>query len=198
MIRLYEYGPSRSVRARWTLLEAGLEFEAVNARELIGTKDYRRIHPQGKIPALEIEGRVLFESAAIATWVADQVPDAGLIAPSGTWQRALHDQWVSFALTELEAYLWSSFRNTSLLPEDQRVAEILPQNARFASSAAKVLDAELGKRDYLVEDRFTVTDIIVGYTVNWARQARLIDDRDNLRAYLERLYEREHCVLTKP
>lgn len=197
MMQLYEYGPSRSVRARWTLLETGTEFESIDARQMIGTEEYRKIHPQAKLPALVVDGRPLFESAAIATFIADRAPEAGLIAPAGTWERALHDQWVSFALTEMEAYLWSSFRNTSLLPEDQRVAGILGQNARFARAAADVLDAALGETEYLVGNRFSVTDIIVGYTVNWGHLSGLIDDYENLNAYLGRLHAREHCVLVK-
>ncbi len=197
MLKLYEYGPSRSVRVRWTLLETGTDFESVAARDMIGTDAYRKIHPQAKLPAVVVDGKPLFESAAIATFVADQAPDAGLIAPSGTWERALHDQWVSFALTEMEAYLWSSFRNASLLPEEQRVPQILAQNARFARSAARVLDDALADNEYLVADRFSVTDIIVGFTVNWGRMAGLIDGFANLDAYLARLHAREHCVLAK-
>ena len=54
-----------------------------------------------------------------------------------------------------------------MLAEDQRVPAIVEQNTRMTLRSAAVLDAELAKHDYLVEDRFTVTDIIVGYTVNW-------------------------------
>lgn len=54
----------------------------------------------GKVPAVVIDGEPLFEAAAICTYLAGLVPEKGLIAPSGTRERALHLQWVSFALTE--------------------------------------------------------------------------------------------------
>lgn len=44
---------------------------------------------------------------------------------------------------------------------------------------------------------FSVTDILVSYTVNWGYDDGLIDDFPNLMAYLERLHEREHCTLAK-
>ena len=64
-----------------------------------------------------IDGRNLFESAAICTHIADRVPDADLIAKSGTFARAEHDQWVSFCLTEMEAWLSNWGRRQDLLDE---------------------------------------------------------------------------------
>jgi glutathione S-transferase len=57
------------------------------------------------------------------------------------------------------------------------------------------MEAALADADYLVDNRFTVTDIIAGYTVNWARRRQLIEDFPNLQAYRGRLLEREHCPL---
>ena len=42
-----------------------------------------------------------------------------------------------------------------------------------------------------------MTDIIAGYTVNWARRRGLIEDFANLQAYNSRLLERDHCPLAK-
>ena len=112
-IQLYELGPTRSARCHWALLEAGLDYESVgNTPETIGSDALKKIHPLGKLPAAIIDGKPLFESAAIATAIADMVPDRALIAPSGTWERALHDQWVYFTLTEMEPYIWSTELNS--------------------------------------------------------------------------------------
>ena len=60
----------------WTLLEAGLPYESVgNVAEIIGSEELKKIHPLGKLPAAVIDGRPLFESAAIATAIADLVPE---------------------------------------------------------------------------------------------------------------------------
>lgn len=199
-IKLFELGPTRSARCRWTLHEAGLEYESLgNAAEIIGSDELRKIHPLGKLPAAIIDGRPLFESAAISTAIADLVPERGLVGRSGTWARALHDQWVCFALTEMEAWLWSTELNSEdfLLPSSQHVPAIIEQNAMLFKNSAAVLDEVLGETDYLVENRFTVTDIIVGYTVNFGRELGLISEFANLAGYLERLYQREHCTLIR-
>ncbi len=199
-IKLYELAPTRSARCRWTLLEAGLEFQSVgNDPSIIGSDELRRLHPLGKLPVAVIDGKPLFESAAISAAIADLVPERRLIAAPGTWSRALHDQWVMFALTELEPWVWTAELNTLdfVLPKDQHVPEIVPQCRRMFSRAAAALDLELSNSPYLVESRFTVADIIVGYTLNFGAEFGWIDGFPHLHAYLERLFEREHCTLVR-
>ena len=197
-IQLYEHAPTRSGRCRWTLAEAGLEYESLgNASDIIGSDALRAVHPLAKLPAAVIDGRPLFESAAICTAIADLVPERRLVGRSGSWSRALHDQWVSFALTEMECWLWSTELNEFefSLPSEQRVPAIAEANALLFRRSAAALDAALAGTDYLVENRFTVTDIIVGYTVQWGQSDGLLGEFDHLQRYLERLRAREHCTL---
>ena len=197
-IKLFELGPTRSGRARWALLEAGLDYESLgNSVEVFKSDELRQVHPLGKLPAALIDGRPLFESAAIVTAVADLVPDKALIARPGTWSRNLHYQWVSFALSEMEAFVQSSEINSIdfILPEDQHVPGIIEQNTMLYRKGAAVLEKELGDREYLVDDRFSATDIFVSYVVSWGFEDGLLGDCPNLQAYLGRLSEREHCTL---
>jgi glutathione S-transferase len=194
-ITLYEYGPSRSKQARWTLLECGLEFKSVSGVEILHSEELNRVNPMGKVPAALIDGEPLFEAAAICTYLADLVPEKGLIAASGTRERALHLQWVSFALTEMEAYLWSNARNTFVLPKAQRITALFEQNNAAFQHAASVLERVLASSDYLVGNRFSVTDILVGFTLNWGQGAGLLESAPNLQNYLSRLKQRPHCTL---
>jgi len=194
-ITLYEYSSSRSKQARWALQELGLEFKSISGLEILHSDELKQINPMGKVPAVVIDGEPLFEAAAICTYLADLVPEKGLIAASGTWERALHLQWVSFALTEMEAYLWSNARNTFVLPEEQRITTLFDQNKKAFIHAASVLDNVLSSADYLVANQFSVTDILVGFTVNWGDLAGLLLQMPNLQRYLTRLKERPHCTL---
>jgi len=194
-ITLYEYSSSRSKQARWALQELGLEFKSISGLEILHSDELNRVNPMGKVPAVVIDGEPLFEAAAICTYLADLVPEKGLIAASGTRERALHLQWVSFALTEMEAYLWSNARNTFVLPEEQRITTLFDQNKKAFIHAASVLDNVLSSADYLVANQFSVTDILVGFTVNWGDLAGLLLQMPNLQRYLTRLKERPHCTL---
>jgi len=134
-------------------------------------------------------------AAAICTYLADLVPEKGLIAPSGTRERALHLQWVSFALTEMEAYIWSNARNTFVLPEEKRITALFEQNNKAFIKATRVLDKVMEDRDYVVGETFSVTDIIVGMVLNWGSNQGLLEEAPNLQGYLERLKERPCCTL---
>ena len=196
-ITLYESGTSRSARCRWTLLEAGIKFKSLERSDLSARDKANDVYPAGKLPVAIIDGKVLFESAAICTYLADNSPHSDLIAEAGSWARGQHDQWTFFALTEMEAWLWNTAVNTFILPPDQRTEAGFEQNAMMFVRSASVLNDVLSCCDYLVENRFTVTDIIVSWTVNWGRRQGLLDGMNGLHAYLERLFERSHCALAK-
>jgi glutathione S-transferase len=194
-ITLYGSGGARSLRCRWVLSELGLEYEYIDESGLIGSDRLREFHPQSKIPAAVINGIAIFESSAICCYLCDLNQSAGLIASPGSSDRALHDQWVSFAQSEVEGYLWSNIKHKSLYSEERRVPEVIHQNTIEIHAGLKVMDAVLGRSDYLVGNNFSVTDIIVGWTINWARRSDLLGDYQALSQYLSRLFQRQHCML---
>ena len=194
---LFGTGTNRSARCQWTLQEAGVEYSRIDRRDMASVEEMRRFHPLAKIPAAVIDGRPLFESAAICTHIADRVPAAKLIAAPGTFARAEHDQWVSFCLTEMEAWLWNTAVNMYVLPEDKRITAAFDQNVHLFKRSAAVPEAHLAKRDYLVEDRFTVTDIVVGWCLNWARRLGHLDEFPALSRYVQRLLARPLCALAR-
>lgn len=148
------------------------------------------------MPAIVDDGRSLFESAAICTWLADSHPQKGLVAPSGSWERALHDQWVAFCLAELESHLWSTHRNTFLYPESRREPAVLEQNQAEGQKSLEVLNAHMAATPYLVGGRFTAADIIVGFAVNWARRLGWATGLTHCLAYNDRLLTLPNCPYT--
>jgi glutathione S-transferase len=197
-MKLYELSPgARSARCRWLLLEMGVNFDSVPARDILGTVEFAKVNPFHTIPALEENGRTLFESAAICNYLADKFPEKNLIPKTGTWDRALHDQWSYFALTEMEPYLWLNTKHTRMYPESERVPQVIEPNNKEFLKAARVLDNYLAGRLFMVGETFSVTDIIVGYTLHWARRLGLLAEFAPSLAYLDRLFQRPHCPLGK-
>lgn len=182
--RLYHrQGAGRPPRVRWALEEAGATYEYVvmDKEEGRGPEHAKR-HPLGRVPVLETDDGPLFESAALCIHVADSHPDAHLIPPPGTHDRALVYQWAFFAMTELEPAvlrLWTARRGDD--PEELTMAE-----TRLGRVAAAIEHALEG-RDYLVADSFTVADIILGGVLESARHYEVFPDSAPLRAYLQRL-----------
>jgi len=196
-VTLFGTGTNRSARCQWTLQEAGIEYAAIDRRDMASLEEMQRYHPLAKIPAAVIDGRALFESAAICTYIADRVPAAQLVAAPGTFARAEHDQWVAFCLTEMEAWLWNTAVNQYVLPEERRITAGFEQNVKMFKRSAAVPEAHLAQHDYLVENRFTVTDIIVGWCLNWARRLGHLEEFPALRRYVQRLLARPLCALAR-
>ena len=84
-----------------------------------------------------------------------------------------------------------------MLPEDERVTEGLAQNVKMSKRSTSVLDAHLDEHDFLVDDGFSVTDIIVGWCVNWGRRQGHLGERPALNRYLERLLARPLCTFAR-
>src|SRR5215471_14916790 len=107
-MKLFEFGPTRSIRARWTLQELGVPFEAVTINLLSGehrSPAFLEINPAGKLPVLVDGDMVLTESIAIVLYLAEKYPDKGLI-PTDVRERAQIMRWLLFTTTELEQPLW--------------------------------------------------------------------------------------------
>lgn len=194
-MKLYEFGPTRSIRVRWTLQELGVEFESIRINLLAGEHlqpKFLKINPAGKIPVLVDGDLVLTESVAIVLYLADKYSNKGLI-PTELEERAQVNRWLLFAATELEQPLWRIARNTMLYPEDQRLpADVVLASQEFKAMAA-VLEDHMQRRQFLVGDTVTVADFVAAYTLDWANEDRLLDDCPQLLAYMKRMYARPNA-----
>jgi glutathione S-transferase len=194
-MKLYEFGPTRSIRVRWTLQELGVEFESIRINLLAGEHlqpKFLKINPAGKIPVLVDDDLVLTESVAIVLYVADKYSNKGLV-PTELKERAQVNRWLLFAATELEQPLWRIARNTMLYPEDQRLpADVVLASQEFKAMAA-VLEEHMQRRQFVVGDRVTVADFVAAYTLDWANEDRLLDDCPQLLAYMKRMYARPNA-----
>jgi glutathione S-transferase len=196
MMKLYEFAPTRSIRARWTLQELGVDFEPVTVDLRTGENcrpEYLQINPAGKVPALVDGPLVLTESVAIAVYLAEKYPEKGLM-PADLEHRAQVQRWLLFTVTELEQPLWRIARNSFIYPEDQR----LPQDVATASNEftemAAVLDEHMRGREFVVGARVSVADLVLAYTLDWANEQHLLDAFPELLGYLERMYARPNAA----
>ena len=196
-MKLFEFAPTRSIRARWTLQELGVAFEAVTVNLLAGEHrhpEFLAINPAGKIPVLIDGDMVLTESIAIVVYLAEKFPDRGFI-PADLGARAQAMRWLLFATTELEQPLWRITRHTVLYPEEKR----LPGEAALAredfAAMAKVLDRHMEEKEFVVGATVTVADFVLAYTLDWAQLLGLLDGLPRLEGYIERMYERPRAPM---
>ena len=195
-MKLYEFGPTRSLRARWTLQELGVPFEAIPVDLRKGEHrrpDFLALNPAGKLPVLVDGDFVLAESVAIVLYLAEKYPEQGLL-PADPQQRADAYRWLLFAATELEQPLWRITRHTSLYPPEKRLPAEVELARQDFRDMARVLEQHVKGRPFVAGDRFSVADVVTAYTLDWAGSAQLLGDFPELRAYLERMYARPNAA----
>jgi glutathione S-transferase len=194
-MKLYEFGPTRSIRVRWTLQELGADFEPIRVNLVAGEHrrpEFLKINPAGKIPVLVDGDRVLTESVAIVLYLAEKYSHKGLL-PAGLNERADVNRWLMFAATELEQPLWRISRHTALYPEEQRLpGDVILASGEFKEMAS-VLEKHMQGRQFVAGDSVSVADFVMAYTLDWGNEYKLLDDCPQLLAYMKRMYARPHA-----
>jgi glutathione S-transferase len=192
MMKLYGFGPTRSLRALWGLKELGVEFEFIPVNLQAGEHkrpEFLANNPAGKVPVLVDGDLVLPESAAIVLYLAEKYPEKGLM-PARLEQRAQVYRWVLFAVTELEQPLWRMAKHRFLYPENKRLPQDIDLAREDFTAMAAVLERHMQGRQYIVGDRISVADCVTAYLMDWANEHHLLDGFPNLTAYLQRMYQR--------
>jgi len=181
MMKLYWSPRTRSFSALWLMEETGQPYERVLidlSRGAQRTPEYLAINPMGKVPALQDGEATLAEAAAICAYVAERCPEAGLAPPPGDPLRAKY-------------YYWLFFGPGCIEPAMVQVATKVEMNSTSAGwgSAQRVfdvLDAALAKGPWILGDRFSAADIVIGSGLNFAvRLFRMVPARPSFERYLE-------------
>lgn len=197
MMKLYYIPTTRAVRPRWLLEEMGLPYELVRATmAMMKEPEYQNLHPHGKVPVL-VDGEVtIFESAAICSYLADKYLEMGFAPAPDSPERAQYYQWLFYASVTLEPpvehFMFNVLPNLpeKLLPGFVR-SETSKEGARqWFEKVAQPLREVLVDKKYLVGDKFTTADIVIGGVLLWAKKLGMLWDNDSLTEYINHLMQR--------
>jgi len=190
-LRIYGIARTRAFRALWIAEELGLAYEHLPIE--IGdagarAPEFLKINPNGRLPFLEDDGFVLFESLAITLYLAKK-HSTGKLYPGTLQGEAKAWQWTSWALNEVDrgVNIWSL--HAVRLPQAERDAAKRDEALKVVAAPFKVLDAALARQDYLLGDDFTVADLNVAAVISRAVDMDL-SAVPNLKAWLSRCLER--------
>lgn len=152
--------PSNKVRFTANALGLKYDYIAVNLREGDHKKpEFLKLHPAGKIPVIDDDGFVLFESAAIMRYLADK--NNSSLYPQALKERALVDQWIDFTghhvgLATSKVLYNRVFAPRRNLPVDEMS---LKEGLEWLGRFLPTVDAQLGKNKYLTGSKLTIADI---------------------------------------
>jgi glutathione S-transferase len=156
---IYGVPRSRAIRTIWMAEELAIPFEIVEVPmgpEGTKSESFRKLNPNGRIPALRDGNLVLWESLAINLYLAKKHPSP--LGPKDVGEDALMTMWGFWGVNEVEphaaAVLYSRIR-----PEAERDEAKAQAALTTLEAPLTVLDDALAATGYLVNDRFTVADL---------------------------------------
>lgn len=173
-ITLYGRPYNRSDRVQWTLEELGLPY-TYRVLDVFGLEhrqpEFRERYGLARLPFVDIDGEVIFESGAIMLYLAGRFRDRADLLPDPSdsdYVRVL--QWLFFAVSTLES------ADPARQPGDD------PAPSASLGATLAFLEQELSRKTYIAADRFTVADIALANGLKWFG-ANALDDYPALAQY---------------
>lgn len=164
MLTLFHAPRSRSTRFIWLLEELGADYE-IRTVDIYrsfgntGARDPANPHPHGQVPALLDDGVLITESAAIALYLTDKFPAAGMGPTIGDPKRGPYLSWLAYCAGVLEpavTNLWKQRQDD----EDKKTYQLMDDQLRTT----------LERSPWLLGDQFSAADILFVSLLQFARQ----------------------------
>ena len=173
MITFYFSPGSSSLATHIALNEVGASFEARPLTLQKGTRapDFLKVNPNGKVPALVVDGTILTEVAGTLFYLARAFPQAGLM-PAGALGEAEAVSWMSFDASTL---------HTAVAQGPERVAEVW-----------RIAEHKLAGEEWCVGGKYSIADIHL-FRLFWRFKDRFglkPDDHPSVQALHDRMLQR--------
>lgn len=171
----------RTQKVLWTLAETGVPFEFIMASGTMGpgghvskgnapygvvdSAEYRALNPNGRVPTIDDDGFVLWESNSIVRYLAMQyAPD--LLYGNDIRTFASASRWLDWENNELLPPQHDMAMHLIRLPEAERSAAVL-EAARVAFvKRLQIMETQLAQTRHICGERFTYGDIALGLRVH--------------------------------
>lgn len=187
MITLYHHPRTRSSRFIFLLEELGVPYDIhrianIRRPDGSGAVDPENPHPHGKSPALKDGDTLVWESSAIALNLTDRFPQNGLGPVAGDPKRGAYVSWLAYYAGVMEpawmsAYMkWDVPRGTAGWVKTDEVMTFV--------------NGKLEKSPYLLGEKFTAVDILVGTTFRLFIGSPILEKTELLENYVNRITSR--------
>ena len=191
MITVHHLNNSRSQRIVWLLEELQIPY-AIKAytRDLVtnlAPPELKAIHPLGKSPVIDDDGRVVTESGAITDYIIRRHGGGRLAPVPGTDAHETYLEWLHFAegsaMTPFLLSLYTARLGEAGAPLQPRIQEQIGAHVTYFSNA-------LGSNDWLVENTLSGADVMMSFIAEIAGGRGQSTEFPNLAAYVKRLQSR--------
>lgn len=165
MLKIWGRVNSTNVKkVMWAVGELGLAHDRIDAGGkfgVVGEPDYRAMNPNGKVPTIDDDGFVLWESNTIVRYLAAK-HDAGGLYPTDLKARADAERWMDWTTATFGAPFVATFLPLVRMPPEKRDPVAIAAAAAECGKLLAIVDDALADRPFLAGDHLTVGDIPLG------------------------------------
>ncbi len=184
---------TRAVRIVWLFEELGLPYELERYKlgdPAMRSAEYRKVHPMGRVPALQDGEVTIFESGAIVEYVLARYGNGRLVPKVSSPDFPAYLQWLHYAEGMIMPPVNTIVVETILLPPERRNQGNVDRATKLLGQMLSAVDQHLAGREYLAGE-FSGADIMTGHACTVAARLKAdISDKPNVAAYIARINAR--------
>ena len=164
MLKVYGQYRSRAFRVAWLCKESDIPYEHVNVTvnvEGATCKDpaYLALNPNARVPTIDDDGFVMWESAAINLYLAEKYRSPLWPADAKGKGRTL--QWAFFTANDIEPNMILVMQHRVMFPPEKRNPSIADDADAKLQPRLKIFDSYLEKNKFFGIDRWDMADFMV-------------------------------------
>ena len=192
-MKIHHAPNSRSVRALWLFNELNLPYELEVyplGDKSMRTPEYLKVHPMGRVPALEDGELTIFESGAIVQYVLEKYGNGKMLPTTSSPNYPNYLQWLHYAEGMIMPQINIIVVETIFLPQERRSQTNVDRATKLLTRMLTTIDLHMQDREFLAGE-FSGADIMTGHAcIVSGRLGADISDKPNVSAYIERLEAR--------
>ncbi len=190
MIKLHHLNRSRSLRILWLLEELGLDYTIIRyereAKTNLAPSELLTLHPLGKSPMIEMDGRLISESAAIIEVICAKYGKQ-MIPAADTDAYITHMELMHFAegsvMTPILLDLYTAKLGDAAAPLQPRIKSELTKHFAY-------MEQTLRPSGHWVSDNLSATDIILSFPATIVLQYGMANQFPKVAAFVDWMQNR--------
>ncbi len=133
------------------------------------TEPYLKLNPAGRIPAFIQGDLVLFESAAICLHLCDRHPEAQLVPPLCSDERAHFYKWLMFLTNTVQPDFMMYHYGARYTTDESGIAAIKASADKRLNGWFDLIENHMGPGPYLLGEVFSAIDVYLLMLCRWGR-----------------------------
>ncbi len=194
MLKLHYSSNSRAQRILWLLKELNLPFELNHIKfhpAELKSEEHRKRHPLGRVPVLEDNDIILYESGAIVEYLIERHSDGELKPKAKHELFPKYLQWFHYCEGMIMPPMNTIVVHTLILPKERRNEEVLRQ-ANSLIKKALVPVNEIIRKDQFLIGPLSGVDFMLGHSLFMSKKLGCVDENlENIHSYISLLNSRE-------